>query len=111
MRRFNEKINMDLDLHIEAKKSSIKKFIRNAADHFVMMGYVPTFEQVYDYVSSDRWAKSCIYDGANCSATSGDFECVSLEDLCETIINICSFNVLDVYESKSYPIKKLRIKE
>jgi hypothetical protein len=111
MKRFNEKIGMYLDLHIEAKRSTLRKFIDDTVRYFTSRNYVPTFEQVYDYITTDRWAKANLYNGSNCYTQQRDFECLSIEDMCENIINLCSFNLADVYESKMSRTKKLRINE
>lgn len=111
MKRFNERIDMDLDLHIEAKRSTLKKFINDAVSYFTSRNCVPTFEQVYDYISTDRWAKSNIYNGSDCTIQQRDFECLSIKDMCENIINLCSFNLADMYESKNSKSIRLRICE
>lgn len=111
MKRFNERIDMDLDLHIEAKRSTLRKFINDTVSYFTSRNCVPTFEQVYDYISTDRWAKTNIYNGSNCSTQQRDFECLSIKDMCENIINLCSFNLADIYESKNNKSIRLRICE
>lgn len=111
MKRFNERIDMDLDLHIEAKRSTLRKFINDTVSYFTSRNCVPTFEQVYDYISTDRWAKSNIYNGSNCSTQQRDFECLPIKDMCENIINLCSFNLADIYESKNSKSIRLRICE
>ena len=70
----------------------------------------PTIKQIEDYVTSDRWAKANIYDGEFGVAKNG-FEFISLVNLCKKIQNLCSFNLGDMYESKSVKGIKLRIKE
>lgn len=89
----------DFDFHIEAKREALKKFINKASQYFIDMGIVPTIEQVHDYVTSDRWAKVNIYDGANCKVQNPGWECLSLNKLCTNIRNMCSFNMNDIDES------------
>lgn len=88
------------------KRETIKQFIDKAVSYFTKGTSVPTMEQIDDYVTADRWVKANISDGEVGYDKPG-FESIPLEDLCKNILNLCSFNMDSVYESRS----RKRIKE
>ena len=100
----------DFNPVLYGKRETIKRFVNDAVSYFSTKRYVPTIDQIEDYVTSDRWARSNMSDGIVGDAKPG-FEYISLDDLCTNIQNLCSFNLDDVYESKSVKKMKLRIKE
>ena len=100
----------DFNPVLYGKRETIKRFVNDAVSYFSTKRYVPTIEQIEDYVTSDRWARSNMSDGIVGDAKPG-FEYISLDDLCTNIQNLCSFNLDDVYESKGVRKMKLRIKE
>ena len=110
MNYFNES-DYDSDLHVEAKRTSLKSFINSCVDYFVQRNTIPTIEQVYDYISADRWFKTHVYNDEFCTAMSPDYECLSIEDVCKNIQNLCSFNLNDIYDESCSTVPKLRIKE
>lgn len=99
VRLIKEDIYNDWDFHVEARRDSLKKFINDTVKHFTEIRVVPTLDQIMDYVTSDRWFKTCIYDGANCNVKQRGWECLPLKDVCDNIQNLCSFNLDDMYES------------
>ena len=100
----------DFNPVLYGRRETIRKFVNDAVSYFSQSGYVPTLEQIEDYVTADRWAKANISDGIIGYAKHG-FEYISIDDLCTNIQNLCSFNLDDIYESKNSTFKKLRIKE
>jgi hypothetical protein len=100
----------DFNPVLYGKRETIKRFVDDAISYFSTKRYVPTIEQIEDYVTSDRWARSNMSDGIVGDAKPG-FEYISLDDLCTNIQNLCSFNLDDVYESSGVKKMKLRIKE
>ena len=88
------------------KRETIKQFIDKAVSYFTKGTSIPTLEQIEEYVTADRWAKANISDGEVGHAQPG-FELIPVEDLCKNILNLCSFNMDDMYESRS----RKRIKE
>lgn len=110
MRHFNES-SYYFDLHVEAKRTSLKSFINSCVDYFVQRNTIPTIEQVYDYISEDRWFKTHVYNDEFCTAMDPGYECLSIEDVCKNIQNMCSFNLNDIYDESYSMFQKLRIKE
>lgn len=101
----------DWDLHVEARSSELKKFINNSAKHFIEMGIVPTRDQVYDYITTDRWFKANVYDGIRCNLKQRGWSCLSLRDVCDNIQDQCSYVASDLDESTGANKMKLRIRE
>lgn len=101
----------DWDLHVEAKSPELKNFINNSARHFIEMGIVPTRDQVYDYITTDRWFKANVYDGARCNLKQRGWSCLSLRDVCDSIQDQCSYVASDLDESIGANKMKLRIRE
>lgn len=99
VRLIKEDIYNDWDFHVEARRDSLKKFINDTAKHFTEIRVVPTLDQIMNYITTDRWFKTCIYDGANCKVKQRGWECLPLKDVCDNIQNLCSFNLDDIYES------------
>jgi len=91
--------NLDFDLHVEAKRETLKKFITQTVKHFTSVNIIPTISQIYDYITEDRWFKVHVYDGARCGVSRKDWECLSIKDFCQNIQNLCSFNLDDTNES------------
>ena len=101
----------DWDLHVEARSPELKKFINNSAGHFIGMGVVPTIDQVYDFITADRWFKANVYDDAGCNLKQRGWSCMSLRDVCANIQDQCSYVASDFDESKSVSKMKLKIRE
>ncbi len=101
----------DWDLHIEARSPELKNFINNSAKHFIEMGIVPTRDQVYDYITTDRWFKANVYDGARCNLKQRGWSCLSLRDVCDSIQDQCSYVASDFDESTCANRVKLKIRE
>lgn len=101
----------DWDFHVEARSPELKKFINNSAKHFIEMGIVPTREQIYDYITADRWFKANVYDGTRCNLKQRGWSCMSLRDVCDNIQDQCSYVASDFDESKEVSEMKLKIRE
>lgn len=101
----------DWDLHVEARSTELKKFINNSAKHFIEMGVVPTIDQVYDYITTDRWFKASVYDGTRCILKQRGWSCLSIRDVCDSIQDQCSYVASDFDESTGANKMKLRIRE